>query len=249
MTLIITDLSAVGIVMTTDTAMSYVASGKVVCITPDGAKLQRVPYLNAGVSMWGRGNLPTPSGDVRTDQWIARFIAANGSATSLGEFAQRLARESRRLLPNAVQSPNDWLGFHLAGYVRGEPKRPCLYHIRNIDGPEGAFRPYEFSAEPEQYVLEKVPRGEHRVWRNGDFGPYAVITTALNERFKDLARTYRMDFSRMTLNQTVIYHSAWIRFTSDMYAAAGRDRTIGGRVLTLAINADGVIDTALTNCT
>jgi hypothetical protein len=245
MTLIITDLSAVGIVMIADTAMTRLATGEPV---NDGRKLQRVPYLNAGLSMWGRGNLPT-LGNIRTDQWTARFIADNGDATSLGEFAQRLASQLRQLLPDPVRSENDWLGFHLAGYVRGEPKRPCLHHIRNIDIPDGVVRPYEFSAEPEKDVLETVPRGEHREWRNGDFGPYAVITDALNDCFKQLAQTYGIDFSRMSLAQTVTYHSAWIRFMSDMYAAAGRERTIGDTVLTLAISSDGTIDDSLTNCT
>lgn len=81
MTLIITELSKYGIVMVADTAVTFTE------ILPNGSefhhvlngaqKLQGIPYLRAGISVWGLGSIPTQNGDLSTDVWINDFIATH----------------------------------------------------------------------------------------------------------------------------------------------------------------------------
>src|SRR4051794_39455569 len=78
MTLIITELSEFGIVMVADTALTQYIK------LPNGTthrrilngieKLQQIPTLHAGISMWELSTIKTDDGTIPVDIWIRDFI-------------------------------------------------------------------------------------------------------------------------------------------------------------------------------
>ena len=68
MTLILTELTQLGIVMAADSTVTYTnhQTGHSYVIPNKAKKLQVIPYLHAGISCWGMGAISnTP-----TDKWI-----------------------------------------------------------------------------------------------------------------------------------------------------------------------------------
>jgi hypothetical protein len=71
MTLIITELSNFGIAMVADSAVTFteiLPDGREASHVLNGAqKLQVIPYLKAGISVWGLGGIPAQNRSITTD--------------------------------------------------------------------------------------------------------------------------------------------------------------------------------------
>src|SRR5262245_35868665 len=114
MTLIISKLTPYGIVMVADSAetKSYELSrGKATRVRNGTKKVQTIPHLSAGISMWGLGEIPKT--DLPMDIWLSDFIKQREYINSLQEFADAL-RDALQAQIGNVQIP---MGLHLAGYV------------------------------------------------------------------------------------------------------------------------------------
>lgn len=122
MTLVLTELSPLGISMAAESAVTFEDRRTgILHVESDAArKLHKVTSLNAGVSCWGIGSI----GGTPTDQWIEEFIAENSGLPDLSSFAEELASHLRSALGPA---PGDRarLGFHIAGFEQyeGNPVR------------------------------------------------------------------------------------------------------------------------------
>ncbi len=235
MTLIITELSKLGIAMVADSAVTIsetLPSGDVASHVLNGAqKLQVIPYLNAGISVWGRGTIPTSNGELSTDTWLAYFIERHSAITSLDQFASSL---TQRLQDNLRDDAMP-LGFHLAGYVEVEDEKlPTFYHVRNVDGTYLHHEHHEF------IVGHDVPPrvfadNEAYITRNGDYGPYAVLAEAVQRSLPMIHNNIGLAIPHPSLQGRIAYHAAWVRFVSDLYASSRLLRTIGGSIAALGI--------------
>lgn len=113
MTLILTELSHLGIGMATDSAVTLRdVSGASWAVPSAAKKLQIVPYLNAGISCWGLGRV----GGTATDLWLDDFIRRHARTASIETLANDLASELNSILgPNS--EGNARAGFHVAGFL------------------------------------------------------------------------------------------------------------------------------------
>ena len=148
MTLILTELSSLGIAMAADSAMTIDVR------KPDGTigdkvyygaqKLFIVPKLRAGIAYWGCWvYLPQPDSDWNSDKesqdlmelWLPQFLQSNKDQyNSIAELAQLLETELRRRVPkiNVEDYPLGDGGIHLAGYESLNGQRlPTFWHIHN----------------------------------------------------------------------------------------------------------------------
>jgi hypothetical protein len=119
MTLILTELSHLGIAMATDSAVTKtdLVSGVSWAVPNAAKKLQIVPHLNAGISCWGLGQI----GKMKTDVWLGDFITRHDHTPSIETLACSLASELNSLLgPNPDCKPR--AGFHVAGFLSWTPK-------------------------------------------------------------------------------------------------------------------------------
>jgi len=244
MTLLITEMSEFGIAMVADSAVTCVErlpSGQSFPRVLNGAlKLQMIPHLNAGVSVWGLGTLPTNSGQVATDIWLHDFIQQHSRVATLDEFALTLTTELQEIAGN-IQEP---LGLHLAGYVDVEgQKLPTFYHVRNNDGTFRDYNIHEF-IQGHEFPPREIAEGDQyfRV-RNGDYGPYAILSAGLESVLPQIRSDTDLNIAIPfpSLQGRIAYLTAWVRFVSELYASSNLLRTIGGGISALGISPDGQV--------
>jgi hypothetical protein len=239
MTLIITEISEHGISMVADSAVTttvQLPSGNVVSQVLNGArKLQVVPHLRAGISVWGLGEVKTGNRWIPADLWIHDFINTHNPTSSLDDFATQLAQE----LQLAVGDVKEPMGLHLAGYVdHGGEMLPTIYHIRNCDGTHRHYDLHDF-VPGLQYPPSRLYPGELRQLRNGDYGPYAILSEVTWPALEKIKTVINLEIPYPSLEGRMSYLSTWVTFVSDLYASSGLYRTIGGKIASLGIKPDG----------
>lgn len=242
MTLIITELSKFGIAMVADSAVTLtqaLPSGKERSRVLNGAqKLQIIPYLKAGVSVWGLGEIHAKSGSVATDIWLGDFIERYSGASSISEFANCLVQELQIIIGD-VQTP---IGFHLAGFEDiDQRKLPTFHHVRNVDGTYRHYDFHQFIPGQDFPPRELADDEEPYLTRNGDYGPYALMSEAI-EYILPRIQAIGLEIPAPSLRGRIAYHSAWVRFVSELYASSDLLKTIGGSVAGLGIYPDGRMD-------
>lgn len=246
MTLVLTELTPLGIAMAADSTVTFTHPSGVAHAVPNVAKkLQVVPYLNAGISCWGIGQI----GGRSTDAWLHNFIQANTGALSLRDFAEDLAN---RLNTQVGPSPNgaDRLGFHLAGFedYKGQPT-PSFFHIH--DGPSDALSrrgitvdPTRFNANhdvPPEVYLESIAAGRAPVTRNGDYQLYAALFELLSSFFENVYHQTGIMFPQSaSLTDRAEYLVFQIRTISEIYRLSNLVPGIGGAISYLTIAPTGI---------
>lgn len=241
MTLIITELSRFGIAMVADSAVKItetLPSGREASHVLNGAqKLQMVPYLKAGISVWGLGGIPSQNGSVSTDIWLGDFIEQHFNIGSISEFADCLVQELQNIVGNA-QLP---VGFHLAGFVDVDDRKlPTFYHIRNVDGTYAHYDFHEF-VPGQDFPPRELADNEAYITRNGDYGPYAALAEAVQNALPRIQAGIGLNIPHPSLYGRIAYHSAWVKFVSELYASSGLLKTIGGSVTALGIYPNGQV--------
>ena len=239
MTLIITELSEFGIAMVADSAVTckeVLPSGKAAYRVLSGVrKLQLVSHLNAGVSMWGLGSIPTSTSEVSTDIWIADFIERHQDILAIDDFANCLAAE----LQATVGTIKEPLGIHLAGYVDiGGKKLPTFCHVRNVDGTFENYQYHDF-IPGQDHPPQLVPHNQFKITRNGDYGAYAALSETVHETLRQIHNEMKLTIPHPSLRGRIAYHTGWVNFLSELYASSGLLRTIGGVVSAMGISPSG----------
>ncbi len=135
MTLVITEVSKVGIAMAADSAITYgfdTQGRPIEKQQKQWEKLIRVPAIKAAVSYWG------VIGKVHRqfNLWLKRVVDdgwQSGSYGDLGSFADYLADAMNKACGGKPLSGDQYVGIHVAGYSKwpdGE-RRPVFYHVHN----------------------------------------------------------------------------------------------------------------------
>jgi len=241
MTLIVTELSALGIIMTADSAVTQqvtIGNHPYTRVLTGALKLQLIPHLRAGISVWGQGTLPLDGTDVSTDIWLADFIRRHSQAQSTEAFATLLEHELRNSL-GPRSGDDSTMGFHLAGFVDSpHGPLPDFWHIH--DGPSQYFSqsdPTQFNANHDRPPQQYRP-GHVYYTHNGDYRFYHVfleaITALLNQAEQRLGAP--------TVPRTLATRAAFLRWqtraVSDLYRLSGMTH-IGGQIISLTIAPDG----------
>jgi len=260
MTLVLTEISPFGIAMAADSAVTItrkMLDGKPVTRVLTGVrKLQAIEKLEAGISMWGAGDI----GGTDSDIWLDQFIRARQNEYySLESFATLLQNELRNYIPriDMNENPEGTIGFHLAGFVDLNGRRaPTFYHIHN-----GRSRKLEERGETvdgsivnaNQDILPEEARafidgGGAYVVHNGDYQMYKEIFNYLRDFF---ANVEKKTDARILIPYSVCLadRTEWLRFQietiSALYNFAGQRTsptkivkmsTIGVPITTLAIS-------------
>jgi hypothetical protein len=236
MTLIITEITPFGIAMVADSAYNFrelTPSGSIRQRVLHGArKLQYIPYLNAGVSMWGAGRIRSITGEVFADIWMEDFIRRCEGIGSLGDFADILKEELQRSMGEEERP----LGFHLAGFEEIGGKRwPAFYHIRNCEASYTDLEIHEF-IEGKEFGHDLNPEDQvDMVWYNGDYGLYNNLRAGVEEGLARVKVKTGFDIPHPSLEGRIRYLAAWVKFISDLYEASKLPREIGSEVDCLGI--------------
>lgn len=261
MTLVLSELSRFGIAMAADSAITFLeplpSGNSRLRVVMDANKLQLIPKLNAGISVWGQGSVRVGDDVIQMDTWIENFIAEKeDDYDSLDSFANLLASEARNYVQPIDVSQHPWgtVGFHLAGFVdyEGEPT-PTFYHIHNgrsqalemrgeiVDDPSVInanhdFPPYMARAFSGRLLWYRT--------RNGDLRIYNRLFGLLEAFLRGLERESQIVVPHST---SITDRARWLKFQiktmAELYEFSNLEvRVIGGDIATLTITVDGTID-------
>lgn len=247
MTLVLTELSPLGITMAADSAVTItnVHTGLSHVQNNAARKLQTIPYLNAGISCWGMGAI----NGIPTDQWLANFITANSVINTLGGFATSLEHELNQLIPPNPNPQHVRLGFHLAGYelYQGLPA-PSFYHIH--EGPSTTLQqrgivinPNRFNANhdvPPAIAVQLLSQGQGWITRNGDYLLYVNIFASLETLFQQLLPLGIRIPNSQNLADRAEYLVFQIRTVSEIYRLSNLIPGIGGNIYFVTISQVGL---------
>ena len=264
MTLIITELSELGIVMVGDTAQT------IDCLNPNHTVEERafkglikvlpVQKLNAGLAYWGWTKMPPyRENGVWLDWWLQDFVnSRRNEYDTLEDLAHLLEAELRRNVPRLSDLVLEVLptgdgGIHLAGFeeVNGALE-PCFWHIHNGHSqtlPERRIDPHIVNANPD-FPAHRLEQGTAYFTRNGDIEAYArFFDNHLSTYMQEIYNEQGIILPFPSLISRAEFWSAQIRFISALYEASGvvengilkrMVKGIGDEITTLTITGDGI---------
>ncbi|MCC6156859.1 MAG: hypothetical protein IT350_02320 [Deltaproteobacteria bacterium] len=151
MTLVVSEISHLGIVMVGDSAVTELSEqGKTYS---QAVKVQYSERAKIGISMWGWA--PKPSTNIKADRWLSDFLQTKVSNESdIEDVAWDLIVEADRLFEGSEFAHSNWgrlaRGFHIAGYSQGQPR---LWHIHCGHSHEHPHSLILYKDFPENYAI------------------------------------------------------------------------------------------------
>ena len=241
MTLVVSDISQLGVVMVGDCAITQHHSGLPPEVVPGAVKVQYSACANIGVAMWGYAN----AGHERLDHWIARFlqdsIQPNDSVEAIG---RRLADQLNPLLAETGKPWKDLVcGFHIAGY-RGE--LPCLFHVHcgHHDEPAHELRLYKDFPDEQKWSerhFEFMLRFGFIHLRNGYHPLFGPLFDQVLEYSKTLRAHFNISFPQRTLQGQLEFYKLLVQFIAGVLSASGEHQRVSEPLSAIAFNQNGLV--------
>jgi len=243
MTLIITELSKLGIAMAADTALTVESLNPRRTIEDRAfnglIKLLPVKKLQAGISYWGWSQIP-PNKEIGNgvwmDWWLRDFLVKkHNKYSTIEELALLLESELRapggipRLSDSEFETmPYGTGGIHLAGFTDYEDKKvPCFWHIHNGRSqalPDKKIDPKIVNANndiPPEKFLELQKQSKTPLIRNGEIEKYARFFDNYLVKYLSKLRKEMGFILYPTLLHRAEFLKAQIRFISELYSVGG----------------------------
>src|SRR5260370_35711678 len=240
MSLVVTDISAHGIVMVGDSAITRRKGGKVVDVSSDGSKIQYSDAANIGFAIWGRSNLP----DQRLDIWLRDFVNCKvRSGDSVENVGQLLAKSLNEQI-EAMKEPWDkqLRGIHLAGY---RDDRPVLFHV-HCGHPNEApheLRPYHDYPDDHNWSTgefeELLSRGMIHL-RNGFVQHFAALFDSMLTYMAKLDQILVVKLPQPGLRGRVDFYKLLVRFVADTLMITGQTRSVNDKLSAVAFDRTGL---------
>jgi hypothetical protein len=262
MTLIITELSSLGIIMVGETAQT------VDCLAPDHTTQERsfvglvkvipVPELRAGLSYWGWAKIPPQEGrnGIFMDWWLQNIVSRRASEfNSIEALAKLLEKELRDIIPRMTDEELKAFhwgngGIHLAGFVETNGNDlPCFWSIHNgFSHSNSKLDPHIVNACYDVHPA-KFDTGT-AIFRNGDIEAYSqFFDSHLAKYLEEVHATFGIVMPYPDLTSRAEFWAAQIKFISALYEASGyvgkkglsrMTKVIGDQVTTLTITEKGI---------
>ena len=265
MTLVLTEVSGVGIAMAADSAITRYFKGKVVEVDQQGwSKLLHVPSISAGISYWGMIGALTPT---QFDTWLRRVIKS-GSYSDLPSFADCLADALNHACHGKPLAEGQDVGIHVAGYSEWSDgvKRPVFFHVHNGNARmlvhnkkdeggrvvavhrEWVSEPRKLFEKHQDFPMRAISLEENLAFlqrgyltRNGQYFLYAIISEHLSQAFKYINLIPKVsipgDPSRLGSRKGFLH--TMLDIMIQIYRCSNQWRTVGGTVTSLAIGPGG----------
>lgn len=267
MTLVLTELSEVGIAMAADSAITKVSRGKIVEIDQQGwCKLLRVPSITAAISYWGMIGAVT---QMQFDIWLQRIINAE-RYTDLASFADCLADALNDACQGKPLADGQEVGIHAAGYSQwsdGE-RRPVFFHVHNGHGttsiqhetdrlgnvvavhPKWISDPRKLFEKHQDFPIESRSLEENLailhsgyITRNGDYFLYAVIWHHMQQALQYInlipGASIPRDPTRLSSRKGFLH--TMLETMVRLYRCSNQSEVIGDTVTSLGIGPEGYV--------
>lgn len=259
MTLVLTEVSKIGIAMAADSMITYgydKNTGRPLEKDQQNwQKLLKAKKIHAGVSYWGligliTANLPhTGKNEVQFDAWLKELIDTQ-DYTDLPTLADKIATSINKACRGKILK--EPVGIHVAGFSKWEDgfPRPTFYHVHNghLGDPRKLFEkhldfPFESRSLKENIAF--LESGNRYTTRNGDFMAYAVIWKQLETAFAALGELgVQVPRQPSHLSSRKGYLHMALEVMIKIYQCSNKGTTIGGVVTSLGVGSNGYSDNA-----
>jgi len=240
MTLVVSEVTGLGIVMVGDSAVTFSDHG-IRQVRTGVAKVHYAEKCNLGFAAWGRACV----GQVPLDRWLTDFIGRRLTADDGLEVAcTRLADDLNAAL--SANGPVDWndqrRGVHVAGFVDGLPH---LYHVHtggdlNAQHELRVFKdfPYGIGVTLADYEARLRTVGGYHL-RNGYHQMFGLLFDA-TYRFTEQLPGLGFRWPDGSLENRVSLYRLLVQLISDVLQADGRLPQVASPIHALAFNAAGL---------
>jgi hypothetical protein len=268
MTLVLTEVSRIGIAMAADSAITKIQGKKILEVDHQGwKKLLRVPKINAGISYWGMIGAVT---NQQFDVWLQDKIT-NGNYDDLNSFADYLVVELNMACKNVPLKNGYDVGIHVAGYSKWTDNvvRPTFFHIHNGHGrikmnekrdasgnllsinpiwdsdPRKLFEKHFDFPDVNRPIQDSINILNNGGWitRNGDFFLYVVFQKFIDDavNFIHLSPNIRIPKNPTSIASRKGFLHIILESIIRLYRCSNQSKIVGGTVTSLAIGPKGYI--------
>lgn len=239
MTMLITEMSPLGIVMVSESAVASSQrapfSDYVTHKVAYGArKIVPIPQLNCVIGVWGLAQIGPNLHS--SDEWVEDFARSNPNISDIPTLAECL----RDWLIDEGNLPNRAIGFHIAGRLAGGEL--TFWHVSDVDpmGVRTGIRAWELTSLDPRWG-HRTPNGAIRLVNGVGYG-----TGMLKDLDEIVSRSAQLQvgLSKLTscLQARAAYLRATVEFAIKLEQAAGvAPPTLGGAVACCTISPSGEV--------
>lgn len=242
MTLVVSDISSLGIVMVGDSAVTRLPDD----VVSEGAvKVQYSAVANVGFALWGT----SLHSEKRLDRWLSEFIATRiAKDDSVEDIGNRIASD----LNDAVRaSAPPWprRGVHVAGFRDG---LPVLFHVHPGADDEP---PHEVRLNKDFPDNQNWTASEFRQYldsgvihlRNGYHPMFGPFFDRVLQYAGDLRVHFNIELPYPTLEARLDFYKLLVRFIAGTLKAARRPEKVNDTLSSIAFTTCGLkVDERLT---
>ena len=240
MTLVVSDISAQGVIMVGDSAVTKRRSSNPPEVISGAVKVQYVPQTNVGIAMWGRADV----GGQRLDHWISDFIQNSiNPSDSIEAIGNRLASNLNTILQTSGKPWKDLVcGFHLGGYKNG---MPCLYHVHCGHNTEPAHelrlhRDYPDDKKWSEYFFNYLLQFEFIHLRNGYHPLFGPLFDNMLEYSKSLRAHFNISFPQKSLLSRFEFYKLLVQFVAGVLPVSGVHPGVNQTLSAIAFTSNGL---------
>ncbi len=239
MTLVVTTVSAFGITVVGDRAVTRRTDSGVELLK--ARKIWYSPEANVALAFWGNANLP---GDESLEDWARRFVANIQIHDSVASVCERLVST---LNPELESLGKPWLdlrrGIHVSGY---ENDLPVIFHVHTGD-PHVLHHPLKvhrdfpdiYSGGPEKYRQHLAGNG-HVQLRNGYYSLFATLAQTVFESRADLTALLKQPVPANSLAGQAAFDEALVRLAAGILKSAQLHQSVSADVNVVAFTPRGL---------
>lgn len=242
MTLIVSDISKLGIVMVGDSAVTSTNDSVERDVNSKAVKVQYSSKANVGISVWGFASLPGKRLDYWINDFIENSINENDTPESIGNsLSQELNKELEKL-------SKPWkdivCGIHIAGFK--SDGLPYLYHVHCGHNNEPAHQlelhkdfpdDQKWSEAQFKYLLQfnfiHLRNGYHPL-----FGP--LFDNILNYS-RELRAHFNISFPQNDLLSRLDFYKLLVSFVAGVLPVAGLHPGVNNILSSFAFDKNGII--------
>ena len=258
MTLVLTEVSRLGVAMAADSAVTFRSASRPPRVYIGAQKLLPAGQIDAGLSVWGKGDV----NGVDADIWLANFIKNDvADRMSLWDMATKLAEELNEAFSGVI---DERMGIHIGGFdERNGIRGPAFYHVHNqhhkyrfhnrkpVVVEEEPIR--EFAAHKDRPPSIYAENDYSGLTRNGDFAIFALLHDEMRGQFRRMEEMTSLVFPYPpSLDARGEHLRFWINTVKEVYRLSNYrrdllpqpltvgDAHIGGPVTVLTISESGI---------
>lgn len=240
MTLVVSDISNMGIIMVGDSAVTRSRNG-IQEVISGAVKVQYSSEANIGFAVWGNADV----GNSRMDYWISNFIQQEiKSSDNVEVVGQKLVDQLNPILSASGKPWKDLVrGIHIGGYRQGFP---CLFHVHcgHNNEPAHELRFYKDFPEDQnwsEYYFNYLLNFAFVHLRNGYHPLLGPLFDHVLEYSKQLRANFNISFPQRTIRGRFQFYKLLVRFVAGTLTASEIHQWVNDVLSSIAFNEDGLV--------